>query len=372
MAGVEIRGSKAGAVLNNLQVLRAVAASLVVLAHIATLNESLLLPWLGWGTAGVDLFFVISGFVMVHTTAGRAVTPAQFALNRIIRIVPMYWGLTIVVFLVAWLDPSLLKATRADWMELAKSLLFVPFAKSNGQVQPTLFLGWTLNYEMFFYALFAISLLIASPRKRLATMTVTLVLLVVAGAVLQPRGIAMRFYTDPILLEFLFGMALAYGQTCFDLRRVATIWPILALVVAALILIYPWPAGELGLHRVYALGLPATLIVFAAVVLEAHGKVHSGGPMLLLGAASYMLYLTHPFSYIPLEKLAEHFGLTEGFVLFGTILVELLAIVGAAIALHLLVERPLTGSIRQRLRGDAAVAQWRNAAALWPWRRRAG
>jgi exopolysaccharide production protein ExoZ len=369
---VEGQASKPGGVLQNLQVLRAIAASLVVLAHIATLNEPLLLPWLGWGTCGVDLFFVISGFVMVHTTSGKPVTPSQFALNRIIRIVPLYWGLTIAVFLVALLMPSLLKSTQADWLELVKSLLFVPFEKSNGQVQPMLFLGWTLNYEMFFYALFAISLVITSLHKRMAAMALILVSLVIAGAVLQPQGVVIRFYTNSILLEFLFGMGLAYAKSLYDLRRVAMVWPILALIVALVLSVYAPAAGASGWNQIYARGLPAALVVLAAVVLEARGKFHSSNALLLLGAASYMLYLTHPFTYIPIEKLAHRLQLTDGPTLYFTILVQLIAIVGVAVALHILVERPVTGSLRRRLQGDSAVMQWRNAAALWPWRRRAG
>lgn len=369
---VEVRASKPGGVLQNLQALRAIAASLVVLAHVATLNEPVLLPWLAWGTCGVDLFFVISGFVMVYTTAGRPVTPSHFALNRIIRIVPMYWGLTIAVFIVAWQVPSLLKATRADWLELVKSLFFVPFEKSNGQVQPMLFLGWTLNYEMFFYTLFAISLHITSLHKRMAAMALMLILLAIAGTVLQPRGVAIRFYTNPILLEFLFGMGLAYAKSLYDLRRVAMVWPILALVMALLLFVYAPPVGESGWYQIYSRGLPAALIVFAAVVLETRGKVHSSSSLLLLGAASYMLYLTHPFTYIPIERLANQLRLTDEPALYFAILVELIAILGMAVALHLLVERPVTGFIRRRLQGGAAVVQWRNAAALWPWRRRAG
>jgi exopolysaccharide production protein ExoZ len=109
-----------------------------------------------FGGGGVDIFFVISGFIMVYTTQSHHVGPFSFFVNRVVRIVPIYWLLTLAVFTLAVIAPHLLGATRAAPSELLKSLLFIPFAKSNGAVQPILFLGWTLNYEMFFYMLFAL------------------------------------------------------------------------------------------------------------------------------------------------------------------------------------------------------------------------
>ncbi len=118
--------------INNVQVLRGFAAFLVLLAHSVGYNERLLDPIFGVGTRGVDLFFVISGFVMVLTTSKRPVTPVQFLLNRAIRIVPLYWILTLAVFAIALVAPQLLKATRADYGELVKSLCSSRSRKATG------------------------------------------------------------------------------------------------------------------------------------------------------------------------------------------------------------------------------------------------
>jgi peptidoglycan/LPS O-acetylase OafA/YrhL len=105
----------------------------------------------------------------------REVTPWSFMANRIARIAPIYWTITLAVFTISPVAPSLLQATMPDWRELLKSLAFVPFEKSNGLTQPVLFVGWTLNYEMLFYALFAAGLSVRSRRLGAAGVILCLV-----------------------------------------------------------------------------------------------------------------------------------------------------------------------------------------------------
>lgn len=136
--------------IDSIQLLRAVAAIAVVTQHVP-------IPIFGDGLWGVDLFFVISGFIMCHATArsGR-----NFFLKRIIRIVPLYWLGTLFIYALALTLPQLLNTTTANPVDLLKSLLFIPFIKGGIPV-PIVFQGWTLNYEMFFYGLFWISLLVS-------------------------------------------------------------------------------------------------------------------------------------------------------------------------------------------------------------------
>jgi peptidoglycan/LPS O-acetylase OafA/YrhL len=352
--------------LNNLQVLRALAATGVVLAHIATLNEAVLMPWLGWGTAGVDLFFVISGFVMVYTTAGKPVGPGQFMLNRIIRIVPLYWALTIAVFAIALVAPALLQSTQASWFDLARSLLFIPFQKNGGLIQPVLFLGWTLNYEMFFYALFALSLALPTLRLRIGIMSVLLAALVLAGLWLRPAATIPLFYTSPLLLEFAFGMALAFLYCRSEFSRWSRLWP-WGLLAAGALLGPVIAAVRPDAHSLIARGIPAAFIVWAAVMFEAQGKSYGDRFLLLIGAASYALYLSHPFAFIPLEMLARGAALTSGWVLLPVAAAELAVILAVAVLVHLGLERPMTQWLRARTSGRRTS----EARALWPWRLRA-
>ena len=114
---------------------------------------------MSFGAAGVDIFFVVSGFIMVVTTMKRDMAPGEFLLHRIARIVPVYWVVTILLFAIVMygFKPVGIMRMQPDW--LAKSLLFIPFDR-DGRVEPIISVGWTLNYEMFFYLLFALGLFV--------------------------------------------------------------------------------------------------------------------------------------------------------------------------------------------------------------------
>ena len=124
--------------IDSIQLLRFLAALAVIGVHLPLINA---------GGFGVDIFFFISGFIISYVTIrGRD----HFLLKRIIRVVPIYWLLTFGVFGLAAIAPTLLNNTTADLVHLAKSLFFVPFDKNGSGLFPVLFVGWTLNYEMFF------------------------------------------------------------------------------------------------------------------------------------------------------------------------------------------------------------------------------
>ena len=134
--------------IENIQVLRFIAAFSVMMVH---------LPVFKFGAWGVDIFFVISGFIMMYITEHNN---KNFLIKRIIRIVPLYWLLTLAVFLIAFLKPEILNNTTANFEHLLKSLFFIPFNKNEAGHFPILFLGWTLNYEIIFYILFAFTIVV--------------------------------------------------------------------------------------------------------------------------------------------------------------------------------------------------------------------
>src|SRR3954468_18254463 len=281
-----------GAVIDNIQVLRALAAALVVFVHLEVFLRAFgLLPF---GHGGVDLFFVISGFIMVYTTRQKPVGPGAFLLNRFVRIAPLYWVLTAAVYAVALVAPSLLGATTKDPVQLCESFLFIPFRKSNGLVQPVLFVGWTLNYEMFFYALFAVGLLDPNRKRGVLAVIAALLALVVLGGVLPSTAAAYAFYTDPVVLEFGFGMGLALCASglCVNTRagRLAS----LALGALSLFSLVTCWYFVPNVHRVFKYGIPAALTVAVAVTLHQSGLRLSNRVLLALGNASFALYLTHP------------------------------------------------------------------------------
>jgi exopolysaccharide production protein ExoZ len=354
--------------LNNVQVLRAIAACFVLAAHtFQGLDKPHVTGTWGFGVYGVDLFFVISGFVMVYTTSRKPVTPAAFFANRVIRIVPLYWALTFLVYALVIAAPSLFKATSSNPVELLKSLFFVAFEKSNGLVHPTLFLGWTLNYEMFFYALFAAGLTIRSVKARVLTICAVLALLALISSALPADAPVARFYTSSLMLEFGYGMliGLAYERIGTKPSSLAVGVVLIAIGFAFLVL-GPRDSEDL---RFLTAGLPAAAVVWGAIAMEARGWRITSPALLLLGAASYSLYLTHMFPVGAIEYIAGRIGLDQGWLVPVIAVLSFAVAIATGIAVHLVLERPADRALRRRVRSRFQPNQ-DDFAGLWPWRRR--
>ena len=317
-------------------------------------------PW----AAGVDVFFVISGFIMVHAsgrlfgaTGGRRI----FLSHRVARVVPLYWAVTTLYVAVAMAVPALINRGELTPGYVLASYLFIPVEGPDGHVLPVYGLGWTLNYEMFFYGLFALALGLG---RSLAVSAVTVVLLVlVAAGRVVPLPQPLAFWTDPILLEFAFGMALALAREHGLRLGWATALALAAAALALLAIDLGRPGAPLWLPRVLAYGLPAALLV-AAAALRPGGETRTG-PLTRLavavGDASYALYLLHPFVIRAGREAMLAGGLAAvvgpwGFVAFSLALAS-----GAALVVHRLFERPLTAWTRRRLEGTRASLSDRSA-----------
>lgn len=253
--------------------LRAVAALMVVVFHIFSHASAMAAEYqyVVWMRGGVDLFFVISGFVMVQSTAGRTVTPAAFMQNRVLRIVPLYWLATLIA----------MTQTPGQWLFKLQSLLFIPALNpGTDMMRPLLSPGWTLNYEMFFYAVFALTLLMKEA-NRFAIMALTFAGIVLTGQVFSAGGV-MAFYTEPMILEFVVGMAIAR----FGWRLPVWMVPLGLAAMAAF--------QHSGIDRLFSLGLPAAVILAGA--LSAEARLPKIAAAELLGSASYSIYLFHLFA----------------------------------------------------------------------------
>jgi len=343
--------------LHSLQALRALAALLVVADHaIYYLAEkqdvSRSLQNLAWffGTFGVDIFFVISGFIMIYTARdlfGTRLGFAKFAYRRIIRIVPLYWLATIIAagLLVRHQFPSNI--------EILTSLAFVPLVTQVGEpLRPILGVGWTLNLEMFFYALFTVSLLFS---RRSGTILVVslLVLLVALGGWLRPVTdtgdplTVATFLTNPILLLFAAGVLLGIGIDISErwTFRVPFAAVISISLIAAAIAVFaawidqaPWPFG----WQIVFWAL-CVAIVFLALVAEEH-QSSALAVLERLGDASYSIYLFHFLVIAALGRVwLTVFGPIAQWPFFA---VAFVAASVAGLAIHLWVERPLLLTLR--------------------------
>lgn len=291
----------------NIQVLRAVAALLVVAGHASyetvsiaavTGGQAVSFDFFNWA-AGIDIFFVISGFIMVYSSAGLFNQPGGmriFLVRRLTRIVPLYWFLTSVMLLGAWFAPTLLNVPIGDWQSILASYLFIPALRAGTEIRPILSLGWTLNLEMLFYAIFA-CIIVLPYRYGIATLTVIISALAIFGLVMQPQQVQIAFWTQPYLLDFLFGSLLAVTF----LKGVRLPFAVAALLAMAGIagLFTDTPLDGL-LPPYLRWNLPALMLV-AAAAYSTHQVPRILNFLVMLGNASYSLYLVHPFILRPLR-----------------------------------------------------------------------
>lgn len=352
-----------------IQYLRGFAAVLVLLYHLSLQYVPIggIAP-LEVMRSGVDVFFVISGFVMVYSTdKGARLGAGKFMARRISRVAPLYWVITSVVVLVLALAPSTIDWTGTNSWHTLASYLFLPVQNPLiGAIYPVVPLGWTLVYEMFFYAIFALAILLGrqAPRRVMAILITVMIALVVLGQVAAlPEWLA--FYTRPILLEFLFGVGvgLAFkapaqgtsaGSSQPSSSQTSSTWPFYALAAIALGLLLFLPDMSNG-YRALRFGIPSALLIYAIVHIRTSPSVlwHR------LGDISYSLYLTH-FSLVVIFSAAwpAAFGAPSGQT--SLLAYALFMAGGTAVSLvigylcWLLVERPLIDSARRRLRKPAA------------------
>jgi len=340
----------------SIQALRAVAAISVALLHfnavalmlVGTADAPLVLYPLA---SGVDLFFVISGFVMVYSSeplfaaTGGSTT---FFMRRLARIVPLYWLTTAIAI------P--LMSLPVTWGTVVQSYFFIPYLQPNGNMTPLHGVGWTLNFEMFFYLTFAVAL--SLPRRiAVPLLSAVLCVAVILGSLLSPSFAPLRYWSDPIILEFVFGMliALVYRQQ----RALLPMWARLCLITASAATVWLFaprmpPSG----YRALEWGLPAAMMVAASVL--GHQRAWSGLTATIakkLGDASYSIYLIHPLVGAPIFLLwhdnlgylghLDHRVVSVG--RFAFMVAGFVFMIVLSMGTYRYLEKPFTAFIRRRL-----------------------
>jgi exopolysaccharide production protein ExoZ len=285
----------------SIQCLRALAATAVVIHHACERADA----GIGMGAAGVDVFFVISGFIMFTLAMDPTISMGAFVWNRLARIVPLYWTYTVVLALAATVFPFLLPHLRPSLHDVVRSLAFIPYRDANGDIFPVAVVGWTLNYEVFFYALFAVCVLLPA-RLRLSGLISVIASLVVVGLSIRSDNPILATYTNPLLLEFgagvLLGRLFKSDFTCKASTGAALIGLSIVQLVVVQILLVPVDAW-----RIVLWGLPAICIVTGALIIERH-RPRFGLPLLVrLGDASYSTYLLHPQLVTAIMRAVQDF-----------------------------------------------------------------
>ena len=346
-----------------IQALRGFAALCVVLTH-AFLGAGLssmdggLGPHPQIGEFGVDIFFVISGFIMVvisHNDFGKKGIQLEFLKKRLARIVPLYWMLTGLLIGVILIAPGLIANPDVDLVYWVKSLLFVPVNHPSGDgLRPVLVVGWTLQFEMFFYGLFAIALFF--PRRfGLSLLLLLLIGIAVLGKVFAPQGTIAGFFSASIILEFAAGICLAVLYTKGVRLPRVMVWllPLVALVVLAV----GWRvSAEFDVDRVLFFGLPATILMAGLTLSKGVEELSVGVVWRRLGDSSYALYLSHVFVIAGMGYLFEVLGSadwqleTETGVVF--IIVSLIVSCYAGWLLHAMVEQPVARLFKSKFEAE--------------------
>ena len=374
--------------LHSVQMLRALAALLVVGFHIRAVQADTVAdltgepralaasPILENGYAGVDLFFVISGFIMVLVTGSGQRGPGAsgiFLLSRSVRIYPIWWlfaGAMTAYMLVTY---GAVNSGDGGWADLAgatsvpeylaKSFLLLP---QDGY--PVLGVGWTLVHEMYFYAMFAVTLLFA--RRWLWVFLLAWAGLVIGFALAgysRPLAVSIpALVVHPMTLEFIAG-AFAGLAVCSGRRIAPRLLALLAVawLVAALVLTLPadqagaleggwiavqghqfslvsgenWSTFVLEWGRVLVFGPPCALLVYALASLDVEGRMPVPKGLSVLGDWSYALYLSHILVLVAIARLLPGLAAGPWFALLAV--PAALAVAGLT---YTLVERPLMGA----------------------------
>lgn len=349
--------------LDGIQMLRAVAAIAVVIHH-ALINLARVagikspLNALGHfedlGSAGVDLFFVISGFIMMyvsHNEFGREGAVARFLWRRAIRIYPLYWFYTLTLLALS-LIPWMFRNLQIDLPYAVQSLMLVPALRPGPSptIHPLLDQGWTLSYEVGFYLVFAACIRFGSIRATLWALPILFAALVIIGKNIDSASVATQFLSQPLTFEFYFGTLIAWallGGLLPPARyRSALVLALLSFAASAALRVD-------AMLRPLAWGIPSVLLVYAAIGTPL-ARNFAERLLVALGNASYSIYLTHTFVIFAVVRIANDRGGTIASALAWQAATVGICIVGGYLA-YILIERPLLTwltAIRPRFRRE--------------------
>lgn len=329
---------------DSIQALRAVAAIFVILEHVRFLN---------CGAFGVDIFFCISGFMIMFSTHKST---RRFITKRAIRILPLYYIMTVGTFLLLLLFPSMFEQTKADPGFLIKSLLFIPFDIGNGVLQPLMRIGWTVNCEIFFYLLFFIAFRISHKYRGLIC-SVFLGIFVLVSRILPIDFAPLQFYGDPVMLDFIFGIICYYIArgiyNVYQAKQTAKLFSFLsagcivvAICIFSLLVITKPTINILDFRRPLLWGIPALLLVLCFFVAGLTLKT----PRLLtfIGNMSFSVYLIHYYPVMLLDRVVFDFSAYSPLGIFGVFISIVLCLACAAVSWYL-IEKQLTKLLQKWL-----------------------
>ncbi|MCR5223941.1 MAG: acyltransferase family protein, partial [Bacilli bacterium] len=238
-----------------IQIIRLFAALFIILYHSGLAGEH--------GYFAVEIFNIISGFLLIYTTE-KQISSKDILLKKIIRIIPLYWFLTICTYILILIMPSISVMSEPKIEYLFKSLFFIPFINSHGYDVPILCVGWTLNYELFFFIIFIIANKI-NHKHRSTISGIIAVAFVLLFNVLKTNVLFINYYSNPFLLEFILGIISYYVYKCFYNKKKSSILLVFLAIISLSWLIVDFGV-EWNINRLFRLGIPA-FVLFNSLLL---------------------------------------------------------------------------------------------------------
>lgn len=322
----------------SIQYLRAVAAIAVVIMHIGEIFGHKF----SFGATGVDLFFVISGFIMWMVSRQREASATMFVKKRLLRIVPLYWLVTLFLATCATIRPNLFPLDNPIPSHVLLSLFFIPHLSPAGTFdKPLISQAWTLNYEMFFYFLFALTLA-GAKKYQFFALNALLLGSVLCGYLFDFSSSVGSVYTSPLLIEFLAGIYICHSWINNTVLSKHCAYAAIALGIIGIASVY---LLQPQLPRIIKCGLPAIMIVFGVISLDSRNPVPKIRWLKLLGDASYAIYLVHFLAWLVVSIVVAKLGWQLNQV---TYVVTVFTAIIAGVATHLLVEKPIAQFLSRR------------------------
>lgn len=338
--------------LQNIQALRGVAVLSVVLFHLVIVEKkyggikSFLPDFFNFGMFGVDLFFVISGFVMITVTRGKfqSIKEAiRFLYHRASRIYPLYWVYSVLVLLVFLFNPLLVNSSQGNQVDILASFLLLP-----SETLPLVMVGWTLIHEMYFYLIFFLILLVTPEKHTFKAILLWASVVIFCNILFDLINPFAKLMFHPLTIEFISGclLAIMFYRVKNQLLKTSVLMAIAFIGVIVSIYghhLYQYFTGYIDLQgwwRILIFGMPALLMVFCFINAERNGFV-TNSLLIKVGDASYSIYLSHVLALSALGRIWSAFSsdsLYDNYLMVPVLFV--LVIIIGMVSFHY-IEKPL-------------------------------
>lgn len=328
--------------IQTVQILRGIACLAIVLFHLPS-------EWGGkanYSAFPLAIFFLLTGFFLLE---GIRKTDKDYFKKKAVRIIPLYWSLTFLIFAVSFVMPGINHGRSYTVENLIKSLLFIPYYNSDGKLFPILSVGWTLIIEVYDYIVFwAIYKFLRRFKYRDALAIVMISGTIIFGSVLKPylhNSPILDIWTNKYQLSFVLGLIISWLKQCqgTGIKKCIITWPyiLIGLVVTFYIFCYRIPDKYAWIYA----------FVFVATAVSIFREIEFPKWSLYLGNISYSVYLIHKFVIAIAERMVNHFTVIP-LTVFGGVVFVFVVTIGVATISYILIEKRFCGFLKRILCKD--------------------